>query len=142
MMIEMPLVTLRTVQPTDMDACLRLLYAMQQETHWVQYAPPSAEELVWFLAGLPYLFVAVDGEEIIGICGGSIQRHACFTSVPYVLEEVLYVVPSWRHGSAGSALVNGLRDWGWEQGAQALVIGRPDKNGESFRWYRRRGQHV
>lgn len=142
MMIEMPLVTLRTVQPTDMDACLRLLYAMQQETHWAQYAPPSAEEFVWFLAGLPYLSVAVAGEEIIGICGGSIQRHACFPSVPYVLEEALYVIPSWRRGSVGSDLVNGLRTWGWAQGAQALVIGRPDQNGETIRWYRRRGPHV
>lgn len=142
MVVETPMVTIRAVQPTDMEACLRLLYAMQQETHWAQYAPPSAEDLVWFLAGLPYLVVAVDGEEIIGICGGSLQRHACFPSVPYVLEEVLYVTPSWRHGNVGNELLNGLRTWGWEQGAQALVVGRPTQNGETIRWYRRKGSHV
>lgn len=142
MVTETSIVTVRLLQPHDIENSLRLLYAMQQEMHWAHYKPPSVEELVWFLAGLSYLSVAVHEDDIIGICGGSIQRHPCFPSVPYVLEEVLYVCPQWRHETAGMRLVRELRDWGWRQGAQALVIGRPTRQGEIIRWYRRRGHHV
>ena len=128
-------VRIRAGEPHDVAACAELAYALRETTHWGRYPKPDLRDVVTFLIGLPYVAVAECEGDIVGLCGGRLQCHPCYPQHPYLLEEVFYVRPSFRHATIGMQLLRAFRSWGREQGAVALVVGRPTLYGETMRWH-------
>ena len=141
-MVVQEQVLIRTGTPNDLLACVSLVYQMQLETHWHQYPKPPIEDVMDFLIGLPFVAVAEWDDELIGMCGASLEQHPCFQSIPYVLERSLYVHPLHRRGVIGMRLIRAIRQWGLERGARGLVIGRPTRHGETMHWYALGGGYV
>lgn len=136
------IIIVRRAEMEDLPICAEWMLALQDQTHWRQYAPlPLVERTIW-LASRGCLFVAeTDDYQMVGMIGGTVRTHELFPDVPYVMEEPFYVEHAYRSREAGKQLLAALKEWALAQGAKALALGRPSATGEVLRWHPLGGSH-
>ena len=123
---------IRLATPQDLDAVYDLALAMRQETHWKDVVfEPDRQTTVWTLmltlATSPnhVLYVAEEGERIVGFCLGVVMANIFVPQVPFVAELGWFVEPSYRHLGLGAKLWRHVIAWGRQHGAKASMYSKP-----------------
>lgn len=86
------------------------------------FAVHKAVELINRLVELGGLFVATDGDTIVGFFAGVVSEH--FLSHDKCASDIgIYVLPEYRGTTAFPRLIYAFETWAQEQGANELVLG-------------------
>ena len=139
------LTIIRPAQIQDYACCVPLALALREDTHWADFpTQPTDDQIERWLQSLDCLFVAEADGQLLGLCGGSIAWHPLYSSVPYIWEQIWYVMPAKRFELIGLRLLRHVKAWGQAHGAKALLFGRPRREppGEELIWHRFGGRHA
>ena len=148
---------IRLATPQDLDAVFDLVVQMRQETHWRDVAfELDRDTTVWslmlLLATSPnhVLYVAEEGERVVGFCLGTVMANIFVPQVPFVAELGWFVEPAYRAQKLGMKLWQRVVSWGIEHGAKASMYAKPileKSNGKPHRtevhmWQNLENSHV
>jgi GNAT superfamily N-acetyltransferase len=102
------MITIRDIEPSDVDAVLQLMAGLAEYEGLSQYLTLTAESLALYCFGDPvraHLLVAVSGEEIVGYAT-LIPQLSIWAAHEYFLLDDLYVAPAMRGAGVGSLLMD------------------------------------
>lgn len=139
-------VTIRPARVDDLPEVLVCLREFFLESPWGVLKPDVDAEYIatWLLRLGPEsrLLVAVEQEQMIGLCGGSIVDFPMIADLPYLWEWALWVRPEVRQTGIGNKLWGALIEWAKEHGAKGCARGKAEgitntmmRQTTSWRWW-------
>lgn len=97
-------------------------FAFSAFKDFVEYDVESAEQNILKLLTQGIVFVAEDGDEIVGAIVGLLSP-LWFNSNAFVATELAwFIAEEHRKGTVGIRLYKAFEEWGYANGAQAIVM--------------------
>jgi GNAT superfamily N-acetyltransferase len=102
----------------------RMMHAESPRFQRFSFSEEKTMQLVDMLLKNPSggVFVAESDGYVIGMMAGFITQHF-FSYETTASDFVLFVVPSYRGGSAALRLIKAFEEWAFESGAREITLG-------------------
>lgn len=116
---------IRKAEMKDVQKIADVLRAFRNDTVAPDYlrgpGEPTRASEYFIVRNIPHTFVAVDGEEVVGVLISHIGAMPLLSDI-YLLEEVCwYVMPSHRHTTLGYRLMKAWKEYGLDLKEQGKV---------------------
>ena len=137
--------TIRAGRKDDAAEAARLWMRSAEEhtAHdWVYETAPGAEKTMQrFLAdvansGYSFLFVAAAGDRTVGFISGELRQGSpTFHPRTWASVDDVFVEPEYRNRGMGRALLQSVRDWAQERGADGISLQVAAANARGRKFY-------
>jgi len=137
--------TIRARRKDDAVEAARLWMRSAEEhtAHdWVYETAPGAEKTMQrFLAdvansGYSFLFVAAAGDRTVGFISGELRQGSpTFHPRTWASVDDVFVEPEYRNRGMGRALLQSVRDWAQERGADGISLQVAAANARGRKFY-------
>jgi len=139
-------VRIRACTPDDIDGVMALERQWEQEEiAYGNFNPMSREAYTAILERFPaYFLVAEHDGQLVGYIHASVQRDNPVEVIPadqpYVAIEDIYVLPDFRDGNIGGALLERIFAVAQQEGIERFIVGTLSKETDKIlRFYRSHG---